>query len=330
MSIVTAAVSVRTAAACLATLVLGALSAAASAQAYPSKPIRLITGSPGGATDVRARWLAERLRPALGQPIVVDNRGSAGGTIGTEAAAKSTPDGYTVVLVHQGTIAIAPYIYARLGYDPIADLAPVTRLSMNPLLLAANPQVPSSSVADLLRYARENPGKLSYGSPGSGTPPHLAAELFKSMAKIEAVHVPYKGGQAALMDLIGGRVAYTFENLALQWPQVKTGKIKAVAITSARRLASLPDVPTVAESGLPGYEYSAWMGISTPAKTPREIVFRLNTEIARILKTHEAREWLATQGAEPGGDSPEEFAAFIKAERAKWGPIIREAGIKPD
>jgi tripartite-type tricarboxylate transporter receptor subunit TctC len=323
--------NILTAAVWLAMLALGVFSGSASAQAYPSKPIRLITPAPpGAATDVRARWIAERLTPVLGQPIVVENRAGAGGTIGTEAAAKSAPDGYTVVLVHQGTIALGPHIYARLGYDPIADFAPVTRLSMNPLLLAVNPQVPVDSVADLLRYAKEKPGQLNYGSPGTGTPPHMAGELFKNMAKIDVAHVPYKGGAAALMDLIGGRVTYTFENLALQLPQVRAGKIKPVAITSARRLASLPDIPTVAESGLPGYEYWAWMGISAPARTPKEVVSRLNAEIAKILSTSEAREWLAAQGAQPGGDSPEEFAAFIKAEHARWGPIIREAGIKPD
>jgi len=315
----------------LAILVASLPEGPAFAQAYPSKPIRLIVpNAPGAASDVRARWIAERLTPGLGQPIVIENRAGAGGTIGTEAAAKSSPDGHTVVLVTQGTLALAPYIYARLGYDPTADFAPVTRLSMNPMLLAVNPQVPVNSVADLLRYARENPGQLNYGSPGSGTPPHMAGELFRSSAKIDVVHVPYTGGAAALMDLVGGRLAYTFENLALQLPQVKAGKIKAVAITSARRLASLPDIPTVAESGLPGYEYLAWMGISAPAKTPKEVVSRLNTEIAKILGTSEAREWLAAQGAEPGGDSAEEFAAFIKAEHARWGPIVRETGIKPD
>ncbi len=315
----------------LAMLVASLPEGSAFAGTYPSKPIRLIVpNAPGAASDVRARWIAERLTPGLGQPIVVENRAGAGGTIATEAAAKSTPDGYTVVLVSQGTLALAPYIYARLGYDPIADFAPVTRLSMNPMLLAVNPQVPVDSVADLLRYAREKPGQLNYGSPGSGTPPHMAGELFRSSAKIDVVHVPYKGGAAALMDLVGGRVAYTFEGLVLQLPQVKAGKIKAVAITSARRLALLPDIPTVAESGLPGYEYLAWMGISAPAKTPKEVVSRLNTEIAKILSTSAAREWLAAQGAEPGGDSPEEFAAFIKAEHARWGPIVREVGIKPD
>jgi tripartite-type tricarboxylate transporter receptor subunit TctC len=309
----------------------GTLYSLTYAQVYPSKPIRLITpNAPGAATDVRARWIAERLTLVLGQNIIVDNRAGAGGTIATEAAARSAPDGYTLALVHQGTMAFAPYLYARPGYDPIVDFAPVTRLTVNPFLLAVNPLVPVSSVGDLLRYAKGKPGQLNYGSPGSGTPPHMAGELFKSMAKIDVAHIPYKGGAAALLDLIGGRLTYTFENLALQLPQVSAGKIKAIAITSTRRLASLPDIPTVAESGLSGYDYLAWMGIGAPAKTPKPVITRLNSEIAKILNTSEARAWLAAQGAEPGGDSPEAFGAFIKAELTRWGPIIREAGIKPE
>jgi tripartite-type tricarboxylate transporter receptor subunit TctC len=185
-------------------------------------------------------------------------------------------------------------------------------------------------VADLVRLAREKPGQLSYGSPGSGTPPHLAGELFKNMANIDVTHIPYKGGGPAVTDLVAGRLTYTFDNLSIQLPQIKAGKIKALAVTGARRLPSLPDVPTLAESGLAGYDFLAWMGIAAPAKTPKEIVARLSQETTKILATSEAREWLAAQGAEPGGESPTEFAAYIKAEHAKWGPIIRKAGIKAD
>jgi len=315
----------------LAILVASLPEGSAFAQTYPSKPIRLIVpNAPGSAVDIRGRWIAERLTRVLGQAIVVDNRAGAGGTVGTDAAAKSAPDGYTLVLVHQGTLALAPYIYPGLTYDPIADLAPVTRLSVNPLLLAVNQSVPVNSVAELLRLAQEKPGQLNYGSPGSGTPPHLAGELFKSMANIAVTHIPYKGGGAALTDLVAGRLAYTFDNLSVQLPQVRAGRIKALAVTGVRRLASLPDVPTLAESGLPGYDYLAWMGISAPANTPKEIVARLSQEITKILVTSEAREWLAAQGAEPGGETPAEFAAYIRAEHAKWGPIIRKAGIKAD
>ena len=303
----------------------------AFAQAYPSKPIRLIVPNPpGSSVDIRGRWIADRLARVLGQPVIVDNRGGAGGTVATDAAAKSAPDGYTLALVHQGTLVIASYMYPGLAYDPIADFAPITRLTVNPLLLAVNPSVPVNSVAELVRLAREKPGQLNYGSPGSGTPPHLAGELFNSMANIAVTHIPYKGGGAAVTDLVAGRLTYTFDNLSVQLPQVKAGKIKALAVTGARRLDALPEVPTLAESGLAGYDYLAWMGIAAPAKTPKEIVARLSQEITSILGTAAAREWLAAQGAEPGGESPTEFAAYIAAEHAKWGPIIRKAGIKAD
>lgn len=227
-------------------------------------------------------------------------------------------------------MAIAPHLYPGLGYDPIADFAPVARLTVNPLLLAVNRSLPVDSVSELVRLAKEKPGQLNYGSPGSGTPPHLAGELFKSMADIAVSHIPYKGGGAALMDLVAGRLDYTFDNLSVQLPQVKASKTKALAVTGARWLAALPDVPTLAESGVPGYDYLAWMGISAPARTPGEIVARLNQAITKILASSEAREWLAAQGAEPGGESPAEFAAYIRSEHSKWGPIVRKAEIKAD
>lgn len=311
---------------------LGLLTTApAFAQAYPSKPIRLIALGPAGSvSDLRARWVAERLSAAVGQSIVVDNRAGAGGNIGAEVAAKSPRDGYTLVLVHQGTLTLNPHIYPRLGYDPIADFAPVTRLVVSPLLLAVHPGLPAKTVADLVELAKKKPGQLNYGSAGSGTPPHMAGELFRRMANIDVTHVPYKGGTPALMDLMGGRIAYTFDALVLQAPHAKSGKIRALAVTSTKRVAALPDVPTVAESGLPLYEYWGWMGLAAPAGTPGNIVARLNSEMVKILRTPEAREWFAEQGGEPVGDTPQEFAAYIKAEHAKWGPIIRDAGIKAD
>jgi tripartite-type tricarboxylate transporter receptor subunit TctC len=315
----------------LAILVASLTEGSAFAEAYPSKPIRLIIPTAAGsAVDIRGRWIAERLTRVLGQPVVADNRAGAGGTVGTDAAAKSAPDGYTLLVVHQGTMVLAAYTYPGLTYDPITDFAPITRLSVNPLLLAVHQSVPVSSVAHLVRLAREKPGQLSYGSPGSGTPPHLAGELFKNMANIDVTHIPYKGGGPAVTDLVAGRLTYTFDNLSIQLPQIKAGKIKPLAVTGARRLPSLPDVPTLAESGLTGYDFLAWMGIAAPARTPQEIVARLSQETTKILATSEAREWLAAQGAEPGGETPTEFAAFIRAEHAKWGPIIRKAGIKAD
>ncbi len=310
-------------------MVLGAvLSGPTFAQTYPNKPIRLIVPSaPGSPPDIRARWLAEELAPTLGQSIVVDNKAGAAGSIGTEAGARSAPDGYTLLLVHQGTVAINPHLYARTGYDPIADFAPVARLVVSPMLLAVHPEMPVTSVADLIRLAKEKPGQLTFGSGGTGTPPHMAGELFKRMAKIDVVHVPYKGASPALFDLMAGRLSYTIDSIAIQLPQLRTGKLKALAVTSAKRVASLPDVPTITESGLSGFEYWSWMGICAPAGTPKEIVSRLHQGILGILGTPQAREWLAAQGGEPVRETPEEFAGFIKAEHAKWGAIVREAGI---
>ena len=301
------------------------------AQAYPSRTIRLIAPSaPGGPVDTRARWIAERLRIALGQAVIVDNKPGAAGIIGTQAAMQSPADGYTLVLVHQGTMALNPHLYPELPYDPIRDFAPVSRLVVSPMLLAVHPDVPVHSVADLIRLAKEKPGQLNYGSPGVGAPPHIAGELFRRMAQIDVLHIPYKTGPAAQIDLIGGRLTYTFEAVATQLPQARAGRIRALAVTSGKRLAALPDIPTVAESGLPGYEYWGWMGISAPAGTPKEIVARLNGEITKILRTQEARDWFAEQGGEPVPETPEEFAAYIKTEYSRWGKLIREAGIKAE
>ena len=301
------------------------------AQPYPSHVIRLIAPSaPGGPVDARARWIAKKLRVALGQAVMVDNKPGAAGVIGTLAAVQSPADGYTLLLVHQGTMALNPHLNPQLPYDPMRDLAPISRLIVSPMLLAVNPDVPVRSVADLIRLAKENPGKLNYGSPGIGSPPHIAAELFKRSAQIDVVHIPYKTGPAAMMDLIGGRLTYTFESLVSQLPQVRAGTLRGLAVTSARRLASLPDVPTVAESGLPGYEYWGWMGISAPAGTSKEIISRLNAEMTKILRSKEAHDWFAEQGGEPVAETPEEFAAYIKAENSRWGKLIREAGIKAE
>ena len=251
-----------------AVLMSTALANACFAQAYPSRLIRLIVPSaPGGPSDIRARWIAERLRPALGQGIIVDNKGGAAGIIGTQAAARSEANGYTVVLVHQGTLALNPHLYPDLPYDPIKDLAPVSRLVVSPLLLAVHPEVPARSVADLVRLAREKPGQLNFGSPGTGTPPHMANELFTRLAQLDVMHIPYKSAPAAQIDLIGGELTYTFDAIASQLPQVRAGKIRGLAVTSAKRLAALPDIPTIAESGLPGYEYWSWMGICAPTTT---------------------------------------------------------------
>lgn len=315
----------------IAALIAITSTSACFAQAYPSRTIRLIVPSaPGGPVDTRARWIAEKLRISLGQAFMVDNKAGAAGIIGTLAATQSPADGYTLVMVHQGTMALNPHLYPSLPYDPIKDFAPVSRLVVSPMLLAVHPDVPANSVADLIRLAKEKPGQLSFGSPGVGSPPHMAGELFGRLAHIEVLHIPYKAGPAAQIDLIGGRLTYTFEGVVSQLPQVRAGKIRGLAVTSAKRLPALPDIPTVAESGLPGYEYWAWMGISAPAGTPKEIITRLNAEISKILRTQEARDWFAEQGGEPVLETPEEFAAYIKTEYSRWGKLIREAGIKAE
>jgi len=311
--------------------VLLAIAGPACAQPYPSKPVKIVVpAGPGAPPDVRARWLAEKLAPALAQPVIVDNKAGAAGIIGTELVAKSPADGYTLLLAHQGTFAVNPHLYDRLAYDPLTDFAPITRLVVSALLLAVHPETPVASVAELTKLAKERRGQLAFGSPGSGTPPHIAAELFKWMAGIDAVHVPYKAAPSALLDLMAGRLTYTFDSLSIQMPQVRAGKIRALGVTSPQRLRLMPDIPTIAESGVPGFEYWSWQGICAPAGTPKEIVTRLNEEIVRILSTREARDWFAAQGGEPMGETPQQFATFIRAEHARLGKLVRAARIKAD
>ena len=301
----------------------------ANEPAWPTRPLRIVvSGGPGSVTDIRARWLAERLTPALGQPAMVENRPGAGGTIGTEHAARSAPDGYTLLLIHQGTMAVNPHLYSRLGYDPLADFAPITRFGYGSLVLTVHPSVPAASVAELIQLAKAKPGTLSYGSPGVGTPPHLASELFKRAAGIDAIHVPYKGGGALATDLLGGQITWSMDGVTAQLPHVRSGRLRALAVSGAQRVAALPEVPTIAEAGLPGFEYAGWTGIAAPAATPKPVVARLHAEITKAMASAEGRDWFASIGAEPGAMTPEEFAAFIRAEYAKWGKVVREAGIK--
>lgn len=309
---------------------LASLSASSAlAETYPSKPIKIIVPAVAGSPpDVRARWLAEKLYPALGQRVIIENKPGAGGIIGAAAAAKSAPDGYTLLAVTQGTLAFNPHLYAEPGYDALRDFAPVTRVSVGALLLVVHPTVQAKSVAELIRLAKAAPGQLMFGSAGIGTPPDMAGELFKRRANIDVTSVPYKGGNLAHIDLIAGRLTYTIDGIGILLPYVNSGKLRALAVTGSQRVAALPEVPTVAESGLPGYEYETWTGICAPAGTPKEIIVRLNAELVKILRTPETREWFATQGMRPVGDSPEEFAAVIKTDHAKWGVIIRAAGMK--
>jgi tripartite-type tricarboxylate transporter receptor subunit TctC len=310
--------------------ILGVQPAALAGEpAWPSKPVHIIvTGAPGQVPDIMGRWLAEHLTPLLGQPVVIDNKPGAGGNIATAAGARSAPDGYTLLLVTQGTMALNPHLYDHLGYDPLVDFAPITRLSFGSLVLAVSPNVPATSVSELVQLAKARPGTLNYGSTGTGSPPHLASALFTRAAGIEATHVPYKGGGGLSTDLLAGRLTWSIESTSVHLPMIKAGRLRALATTGLQRKSSLPDVPTLAESGLPGFEFVAWLGIVAPAATPKPVLDRLYTEIAKVLASSDARDWFGPLGSDAGGEPPAEFSAFIRAEHAKWGKVIREAGIK--
>jgi tripartite-type tricarboxylate transporter receptor subunit TctC len=301
----------------------------AQEHAWPARPIRLIVpGGAGGVVDIRARWLAERLAQRLDRNVYVDNLPGAGGNIGTTLAAHAAPDGYTLVMIHQGTMTINPHLYSRPGYDPLTDFAPITRIGVGPLLLAVNAALPVTSVAQLVALAKEKPGALTFGSPGIGTPPHLAGELFERMAGIQITHVPYRGGGQAASDLIGGQISMSIEGTNVQLPFVRSGQLRALAVTGPTRLSMLPDVPTLAEAGVTGYEFTGWVGVAAPAATPRAIVQRLHREIAAVLASPQAHEWLASYGLEPGAESPDVLAEQVRTEYARWGRLIHAAGIK--
>jgi tripartite-type tricarboxylate transporter receptor subunit TctC len=318
----------------LFTAIVGASLASAEIaadRAWPEKPIRIVVpGGVGGVIDVRARWLAERLGPALHQPVIVDNKPGAGGNIGTELAARSAPDGYTLVIVHQGTMTMNPHLYARTGYDPFTDFIPITRLGVGPLVLAVNPAVPAHTVSELVSLAKAQPGRLSFGSPGVGTPPHIAGELFKRMAGIDITHVAYRSGGQEESDLIAGHISMSIEGTNVQLPWIRSGKLRALAVTTAHRSPALPGVPTMAEAGVPGYNFQGWVGIAAPARTPAPVVDRLYREISVILASQEAREWFSEYGLEPGAESPTDFAELVRDEYVKWGKTIRDAGIKAE
>ena len=312
-------------------LALAAFVLAQAPAAYPTKPIRLVVPFPaGGATDIFAREVAKHLTEAWGQSVVVDNRPGAGGNIGSELVAKSAPDGYTLEMGTVGTHAINASLYSKMPYDHIKDFVPVILVAGVPNVLEVNPSVPVNSVQELIAYAKANPGKLNFASSGSGTSIHLSGELFKVMAGVQMTHVPYKGSAPALSDLLGGQVQLMFDNLPPSLPQIKAGKLRALAVTSSTRAPALPDVPTVAEAGLPGFEASSWFGVLAPAGTPPAIVAKLNAEIAKWLTTPEAKEKLAAVGANIASGTPEDFARHIQAETAKWAKVVKESGAKVD
>ena len=303
----------------------------ASAQTYPTRPIRLVVPFPaGGTTDILAREVGDRLSRSLGQSVVVDNRPGAAGNIGSDMVAKSAPDGYTLLMGTVGTHAINPSLYTKMPYDHVKDFAPVVLVAGVPNVLEVTPSLPVNSVADLIKLAKEKPGQLNFASSGSGTSIHLSGELFKTMAGVDMTHVPYKGSAPALTDLMGGQVQLMFDNLPSSLQQIKAGKLRAIAVTSAQRAPALPNVPTIAESGLPGFEASSWFGLLAPAGTPPAVIARINTEVNQWLQTGEAKEKLVAQGAVVAGGTPEQFAAHIRAETEKWAKVVKVSGAKVD
>jgi tripartite-type tricarboxylate transporter receptor subunit TctC len=313
----------------LALLALILPCASVLAQNWPTKPIRLIVPfPPAGGTDIVARTVAPHLSAALGQQIVIDNKPGAGGTIGTDMAAKSAGDGYTLVMATTSTHAVAPNLNPKLSYDPLKDFAPVINVNTGPNVLVVTTSLPVKSVKELIAHAKVNPGKLTFSSSGAGTVYHLTGEMFKMMAGVDMVHIPYKGSAQAFPDLISGQISMMFDATTSVMPHVKSGKLRTLAITSARRSPVIPDLPTVMEAGVPGFESEIWIGLFAPAGTPREIVARLNAETNKVLARGDVREAFSLQGTDPVGGTSEQFAAQIRADLARWGKVIRDAGVK--
>lgn len=302
----------------------------AQATTWPGRPLKLIAGGPGSVTDIRARWLSERLGAVLGQPVVVENNPAAGGNIGAAQVARSTPDGHTLLMTHQGIAAINPHLYASPGYDSLRDFAHVARFGIGALLLVVPSSSPVQNVGELVARAKARRGALNFGSPGNGLPPHLAAVQFARMAGFEATHVPYKGGGAMMTALLAGEVDWAIEGLTATLPQVKAGRLRALAVSSPQRVPSLPEVPALWEAGVAGYEYIGWTGVAAPAGTPAAVVERLNREINRIAASDEGSRWFQSIGADPGEQSPTEFTAFVQAEHAKLGALARAAGLRAE
>jgi len=303
----------------------------AHAQNYPNKTIRMIVPFPaGGATDIVARLVAQKLGDAMGQQVIVDNRGGAAGTIGSDLAAKSPPDGYTILIGTSSTHAIAQSLYAKLPYDSVRDFAPVIGIATATIVLSMHPSVPAKTVKELIALAKSKPDALSFASSGSGGVSHLVGEMFKAQAGVQMLHIPYKGDAPALADLVGGQVSLEFGTALSFLPYIQSSRLKALAVTSLKRSLVMPDVPTVAESGLKGFEAVAWNGLTAPAKTPREIIMKINADVIKIVNSPELKERLKADGSDPVGNSPEQYAAFLRNEIAKWAKVIKFANVKPE
>ena len=303
----------------------------ALAQAYPTKPVTIIVPfAAGGTTDILARIIGQALTAELGQSVVVDNRAGAGGNIGGQAAAKAAPDGHTLFMGTVGTHAINASLYKKMPFDPVKDFAPLTRVANVPNLLVANPAQPYKSVKDLIAYAKANPGKVNFGSSGNGSSIHLSGELFKSLAKVDMQHVPYKGSAPAVTDLLGNQIGIMFDNMPSAIQHVRSGKLVPIAVTTAKRSPELPNVPTIAEAGVPCYEATSWFGMFAPAGTPAPVLARLNAALVKVLAQPDVKKKINEQGAETYSETPAQFAAFIQAESVKWGKVVKESGASVD
>ena len=297
---------------------------------YPSKPLRFILPfPPGGGTDLLGRLIAERLAASLGQPVVTENRGGAGGNVGAEAAARAAPDGYTIVLVAP-SLAISPTLYAKLNYDPVKDFAPIAMVASVPNVMITHPSVPAQTLREFIELAKSSPGKLNFGSGGSGTSNHLAGELFNLATRAKLVHVPYKGVNLAMNGVLAGEVQLVFIGVPVPAPHVKAGRLRALAVVTRERSPLLPEVPTAEEAGLPNFDITTWYAILAPAGTPRPIVLRLNGELGKMMQAADIRERLALMGTDPMTSTPEECAAYINQEIARWGDVVRRAGLRAD
>jgi len=302
----------------------------AQAQSFPNRQIKIVVpATPGGAIDVIARMVGDKLAIAFGQPVVIENKPGAANNLGTDFVAKSTPDGYTLVIV-ASSHATNKFLYKQMPFDPVADFEPVVFTHIVPLLLAVNPEVPAKTVPELIAWIKANPDKASFASSGKGSSLHMAAELFQSMAGVKMLHVPYRGSSAAHPDLLGGRTAMIFDTITAIQPHVKSGGVRGIAVTTLKRSAAAPDLPTISEAGLPGYDANTWGGILAPAGTPKDVVAKLNADINKALAAEDVRAKLADAGIDIQGGPPERFAEYIKGEVAKWGKVTAEAGIQPE
>ncbi len=314
-----------------AALALVAAAGAAFAQAYPAKPIRIIVPfAAGGTSDILARAIGPKLTAAWGQPVVIENKTGANGNVGAEFVVRSAPDGYTMLLSDVGALAISPSVYPSLPFDPIKDFAPVIMISYSPHVLAVHPSVPANSIKELIAFAKANPGKLNFANSGTGGAPHLAGVDFAQRADIKWTYIQYKGGSAATTDVVAGVSNVLFNGMLATYPSVKGGRLRGLAVTSAERAASAPDLPTVAESGMPGFVTGSYQGLLAAAGTPREVIAKLNAELSRALSTPEIKDMLAKQGTEVRAGTPEALGTFIAAEKARWATVVRDAGIKAD